>query len=89
MYLHKHANDVIIFSLLMALRLCELKYYVVTLKMNVIYFGVDAISTLFMRHQSKTRNRCAKISLFSPLSNSVFVRRSYFLRMMGFFLRKF
>ena len=37
-----------------------------------------------MRHQSKTRNICTKISLFSPLSNSVFERISHSLRLMFF-----
>ena len=54
-------------SLLMAIRLCELKGEAVSVIMNVIYFDADTISTLFMRHQSKTRNRCAKMSLFSTL----------------------
>ena len=78
-----------ILFLLMDLRIFELKYEAVTVKMNVIYSDVDTISALFMRHQSKNRNICAKISHFYPLSNSVFTRSSYALSLIGFFLRKF
>ena len=38
-----------------------------------------------MRHQSKTGNRCAKISLFFLVSNILFTRRSYVSRLVGFF----
>ena len=41
--LHKHSKDINYFPLFMALRLFELKYDAVTVKMNVIYFGVDTI----------------------------------------------
>ena len=58
------------------------------MKMNVIYFGVDKICALFMRHQSKTRNRYAKISLLFTLSNSVFTRISYASRLMVFLLQR-
>ena len=73
------------FSPLMALRLCEIKDEAVTVKMNVIYFGVDTISALLTRHKYKNRNKCAKIPLSSLLSNSVFASISYALRLMGFF----
>ena len=39
----KHANYLNKFSLLMSLTLCELKDEAVTVKTNVIYFGVDTI----------------------------------------------
>ena len=62
------------FSILISLRLFELKYNAGTVKINVMYFGVDTISALFMRHQSKTVDRYTRIFLFSPISNSVFER---------------
>ena len=74
-----------IFSLLVALILCELKYKEVTMKINVIFLVLTQFLALFVRHQSKTRNRCAKVSLFYSLSNSVSARRSYASRLMGFF----
>ena len=53
-----------IFSLLMDLRICELKDEAFTVKMNMMYLGVDTISALLMRRQAKARNRCAKYPSF-------------------------
>ena len=40
---HKYVNELMLFYILMALGLCELKDKAVTMKMNVIYSRVDTI----------------------------------------------